>query len=55
MNCYRRIVTAFTYALVIMLFLAVPCYCLAAPSLEKIKAEFKNMRTGKRGWPRWNN
>jgi HEAT repeat protein len=34
---------AFKYPLVIMLFLVVPCYCFAAPSLEKIKAEFKNM------------
>jgi HEAT repeat protein len=41
-DCYRRIVMAFTYPLVIIFFLAVPCYCFAGPSLEKIKAEFKN-------------
>jgi len=33
---------AFTYPLVIIFFLAVPCYCFAGPSLEKIKEEFKN-------------
>jgi len=44
MDWYRRIIaSAFKYPLVIMLFLAVPCYCFAAPSLEKIKAEFINM------------
>ena len=43
-ECYRKIIaSAFKYPLVIMLFLTVPCYCLAAPSLEKVKAEFKNM------------
>jgi len=42
MDCYRRIITAFKYPLIIMLLLAVPCYCFAAPSLEEIKAKFKN-------------
>jgi len=44
MDWYRRIIaSAFKYPLVIMLFIAVPCSCFAAPSLEKMKAEFKNM------------
>ena len=44
MDWYRRILaSAFKYPLVIILFLAVPCSCYAAPSLEKMKAEFKNM------------
>jgi HEAT repeat protein len=42
MDCFRRILMAFTYPLVIVMFLSVPCSCFAATPLDEVKAAFKN-------------